>query len=52
MYCLFNKQDAMNTDGAACLDGSVPVMYYRAGTGTGVNKFHVYFEGGGCRFST
>lgn len=38
---------AQNKDGAACLDGSVPVMYYRAGTGDGVNKFHVFFEGGG-----
>eukprot|EP01084_Bolivina_argentea_P281692 482007_1 len=42
-----NLTDAMNGDGAACLDGSVPVMYYRAGMGNGVNKFHVYFEGGG-----
>jgi len=38
---------AANDDGAACLDGSVPVMYYRAGTGDGAHKFHVFFEGGG-----
>lgn len=37
----------MNNDGAVCLDGSVGVMYYRNGTGDGINKFHVYFEGGG-----
>ena len=42
-----NLTTALNSDGAACLDGSVPVMYYRAGTGDGVHKFHVYFEGGG-----
>lgn len=35
------------SDGAACLDGSVPAMYYRAGSGDGVHKFHVFFEGGG-----
>eukprot|EP01084_Bolivina_argentea_P281694 482010_1 len=38
---------AYNEDGAACLDGSVPVMYYRPGTGVGINKFHVHFEAGG-----
>eukprot|EP00484_Ammonia_sp_Unknown_P021804 CAMPEP_0197027668 /NCGR_PEP_ID=MMETSP1384-20130603/7537_1 /TAXON_ID=29189 /ORGANISM="Ammonia sp." /LENGTH=381 /DNA_ID=CAMNT_0042456545 /DNA_START=19 /DNA_END=1161 /DNA_ORIENTATION=+ len=42
-----NLTDAQNNDGAACLDGSVPVMYWRAGTGDGVNKFQVFFQGGG-----
>ena len=37
--------DAQNTIGAACLDGSVPVVYWRPGAAK--NKFHVYFEGGG-----
>ena len=36
-----NLTDAQNNNGAACLDGSVPVMYWRPGTGDGVNKFHV-----------
>eukprot|EP01084_Bolivina_argentea_P206409 352430_1 len=40
--------DANKNDGAACLDGSPPVMYWRAGSGDGVNKFHVFFEGGGA----
>eukprot|EP01084_Bolivina_argentea_P206408 352429_1 len=39
--------DAMK-EGAACLDGTVPVMYWRAGTGDGINKFHVFMEGGGA----
>ena len=37
----------MNSYGAVCLDGSVPVIYYRAGTGSGIHKFHVFFRGGG-----
>eukprot|EP00490_Sorites_sp_Unknown_P024543 CAMPEP_0114660988 /NCGR_PEP_ID=MMETSP0191-20121206/21406_1 /TAXON_ID=126664 /ORGANISM="Sorites sp." /LENGTH=155 /DNA_ID=CAMNT_0001891777 /DNA_START=27 /DNA_END=491 /DNA_ORIENTATION=- len=39
--------DAHNNLGAACLDGSVPNIYWRPGTGDGVNKFHVFFQGGG-----
>eukprot|EP01083_Nonionella_stella_P209488 759340_1 len=42
-----NLTDAMNNNGAVCLDGTVPVFYWRTGTGDGVNKFHAYFEGGG-----
>merc|ERR1719203_979688 len=42
-----NLTDAMNSNGAMCLDGSVPVMYYRPGFGDGINKFHVFFQGGG-----
>jgi hypothetical protein len=34
-------------DGAACLDGSAPAYYYRPGTGTGVNKWLLFHEGGG-----
>eukprot|EP01084_Bolivina_argentea_P294840 507443_1 len=34
-------------NGAYCLDGSIPDFYYRAGFGDGVNKFHVYLQGGG-----
>ena len=32
---------------AVCLDGSVPDFYYRQGTGDGINKFHLYLQGGG-----
>merc|ERR1719242_1046765 len=42
-----NLTDAMNSNGAVCIDGSVPVFYFRPGTGSGVNKFHVFFQGGG-----
>eukprot|EP01084_Bolivina_argentea_P281690 482005_1 len=42
-----NLTDAMNQNGAVCLDGTVPVFYWRPGTGDGVNKFHVFFQGGG-----
>jgi hypothetical protein len=39
---------AHNTEGAACLDGSVPVFYYRAAqSASATNKWHVFFEGGG-----
>ena len=30
-----------------CLDGSVPNIYYRPGTGNGINKFSIYEQGGG-----
>lgn len=33
--------------GAACLDGSAPGYYYRAGTGEGMSKWIVHLEGGG-----
>lgn len=32
---------------ARCLDGSLPVYYYRKGYGDGAQKWLVYFEGGG-----
>ena len=31
---------------AICNDGSVADFYYRAGTGDGINKFHLYLQGG------
>jgi hypothetical protein len=34
-------------DGASCLDGSAPAYYFKAGNGTGVNKWYLYHEGGG-----
>jgi len=37
--------DGMNNNGAMCLDGSVPVMYFREGFGDGMDKYHVFFEG-------
>lgn len=42
-----NLTNAQINDGASCLDGTVPVMYWRAGNGDGINKYHVYFQGGG-----
>jgi len=42
-----NMTHAMNQDSAVCIDGSVPVFYYRPGRGDGVNKFHIFFQGGG-----
>ena len=43
-----NLTDAKNSDGAMCLDGSVGVFYFRKGSGNGLNKFHVFLEGGGA----
>ena len=40
--------DALNNNQAACLDGSPGVFYYRKGSGDGINKFHVFLEGGGA----
>ena len=37
----------INQEEAVCLDGSVADFYYRAGFSDGVNKFHIYLEGGG-----
>ena len=34
-------------DNAVCLDGSVPVFYFRPGSGSGANKWHIFHEGGG-----
>lgn len=38
---------AYNENGAKCLDGSMPAFYYRPGYGSGINKFQLFFEGGG-----
>ncbi len=41
--------DANKNEGAACIDGSPPVFYWRAATDTSAaKKFHVFFEGGGA----
>jgi len=34
-------------DGAACLDGSPAAYYFRAGSGSGANKWLLNFQGGG-----
>jgi len=34
-------------DGAACLDGTPPAYYFRAGSGSGANKWFIYHQGGG-----
>eukprot|EP01083_Nonionella_stella_P133788 406796_1 len=50
-YQVLMEEEA-STNGAYCLDGSVPDFYYRPGVGDGVSKFHihVYLEGGGWCF--
>ena len=45
-YQIFLSEEA-SKNGAVCLDGSVPDFYYRAGSGDGINKFILYFQGGG-----
>ena len=40
-------KDQSSKYGAYCLDGTVPDFYYRAGTGDGKTKFHMYLQGGG-----
>eukprot|EP01084_Bolivina_argentea_P105426 188781_1 len=42
-----NMTNAANNDGAVCIDGSVPVFYWRPGKDDGLNKFVIYFDGGG-----
>eukprot|EP01083_Nonionella_stella_P039236 106715_1 len=39
--------DEATQHGAYCLDGSVPDFYIRPGTDDGMNKFHIYLQGGG-----
>ncbi|RYH29052.1 hypothetical protein EON65_09950 [archaeon] len=38
------------TSGARCLDGSQPAFYWKKGTGSGKNKWLVFFDGGGWCF--
>jgi len=33
--------------GAVCIDGTESAYYFRAGTGTGANKWYIHHEGGG-----
>ena len=41
--------DANKNEGAACIDGTPPVFYWRPATDTSAsNKFHIFFEGGGA----
>ena len=42
-YIRFLPQDSP----AKCLDGSSPAYYFRHGSGSGINKWIVLFEGGG-----
>ena len=42
-----NMTEPALNDGAVCLDGSVPVFYWRRGSHDGINKFIIYFDGGG-----
>lgn len=32
---------------AKCIDGSSPAFYFKNGSGSGINKWFVFFEGGG-----
>merc|ERR1719229_1503607 len=41
--------DANKNEGAACIDGTPPVFYWRKATdASAAKKFHVFFEGGGA----
>eukprot|EP01084_Bolivina_argentea_P281695 482011_1 len=42
-----NLTKSANEDGAVCIDGSVPVFYWRPGVDDGVTKYIIYFDGGG-----
>ena len=39
--------EAANKNGALCLDGSTPVIYFRRGYSSGINKFQISFQAGG-----
>jgi len=59
LCCIFTvafcQSDVMNLrlltnslpTGASCLDGTAPAYYFRAGFGTGINKWYIYHQGGG-----
>lgn len=42
-----NLTKAYEENGARCLDGSVPIFYYRKGTGAGATKWYIHHQGGG-----
>lgn len=39
------------SQGAVCLDGTAPGYYFRAGSGTGDNKWIIYHQVGTCMHS-
>lgn len=41
------KKIISRTDNVKCLDGSIPVFYQLKGYGSGSNKWHIHFQGGG-----
>ena len=43
----FLTEAAAGPDAAKCLDGSPALYYHRKGTGSGINKWLLYQEGGG-----
>eukprot|EP01041_Mallomonas_annulata_P000132 gene132-211_t len=40
------KQFVVDKGDAKCIDGTPPVYYLRTGSGNGIRKWHVHFEGG------
>ena len=50
---VYNKVTLSQSDGAACLDGSPPVLFIDDGVGANADKFLVFINGGGtCVSST
>jgi hypothetical protein len=45
MSDFFQHRFLCHCQGAVCLDGTLPGLYYRAGKGADVNKWIVHFEG-------
>eukprot|EP01083_Nonionella_stella_P190014 703943_1 len=35
----------ISNNNALCLDGSIPIFYYRNGSGSGMHKFNIYLQG-------
>ena len=44
--CLRKKIISTNNS-VKCLDGSTPIYYHQKGYGSGINKWHIHFQGGG-----
>lgn len=44
---LYKMEDAVNSTGARCLDGSPGAYYFQAGSGSGTSKWYIHHQGGG-----
>jgi hypothetical protein len=41
------RKYSLSDDRAQCIDGTPASYYYRRGTGAGLSKWHIHFQGGG-----